>query len=57
MPIEDIYKKVGYFYQEPLVFDASLTENITFTSPVSPAKVTQALHLCALDHLSPDTII
>lgn len=57
IPIEQLYRHIGYFYQEPLVFDGTLEENITLNAPLEKEKVTHALQMCQLDHLAPDTMI
>lgn len=57
IPIEQLYRHIGYFYQEPLVFDGTLEENITLNAPIDEDKINNAISLCQLDHLSPDTVI
>ena len=57
IPVEELYRHIGYFYQEPLVFDGTIRENITLNAPLDENKVNNAISLCQLEHLSADTII
>ena len=53
-----IYQKIWYFYQEPLVFDGTIRENLTLgLTNVSDEKLKEILKIVELDHLSLDTII
>ena len=55
---EIIYQKIWYFYQEPLVFDWTIRENLTlWLVDVDDKKLKEVLKIIELDHLSLDTII
>jgi len=55
--VVELYRHVGYLYQEPLVFDWTIWENISLHTPVSKKTLEDALVSVWLDHLGLDTII
>lgn len=54
---ESIYKHIWYFYQEPLVFDWTIRENISLNTKISDEELKKALKLSHLEHLNLDTVI
>ena len=53
-----ICQRIWYFYQEPLVFDWTIRENLTlWLANIDDEKLKQVLKIVELDHLSLDTII
>lgn len=57
MGVEELYRHVWYFYQEPLVFDGTIGENLSLQTDVDQARLLRALQLAQLDHLTLDTIV
>lgn len=52
-----LYSRIGYFYQDPLVFDGSIRQNLSFNTLHSDEELTQALVKVGLSELSLDTVI
>jgi len=53
-----IYTKIWYFYQEPLVFDGTIEENLTlWMKNVNKNNLEKVLKIVELNHLWLDTII
>lgn len=54
---ESLYRRIGYFWQEPLVFDGTVAENLSLHTDISEEKLTAVLHRVDLDYLSLETVI
>ena len=52
-----VHKHIGYFYQDPLVFDGTVAENLSLHTKQTREKMEEALKLSALDSLELDTVI
>jgi len=54
---KSIYKSVWYFYQDPLVFDGTVRENLSLNMNFPDEKLLEILKICYLDNLKLETII
>jgi len=58
LPIADLYRHIGYLYQEPLVFDGTIRDNLSLHTPVSDDILQSALVKAWLDvTLTLDTVV
>lgn len=54
---ESLYQRIGYFYQEPLVFDGTVAENLSLHTQVSHTKLQEVLERIGLENLDLETVI
>jgi len=54
---ESIYTKIWYFWQEPLVFDGTVAENLSLNTSFDRQKLWEVLKIVRLDHLNLDDVI
>jgi ABC-type transport system involved in cytochrome bd biosynthesis fused ATPase/permease subunit len=52
-----VFSSLGYFYQDPLVFDGTLRENLSLNAALDDTALIAALHKVSLWNMSLDTII
>jgi ABC-type bacteriocin/lantibiotic exporter with double-glycine peptidase domain len=54
---ESVFSSLGYFYQDPLVFDGSLRENLSLNAAIDDTHMKIALGKVSLGHIPLETVI